>query len=127
MTTRSRVCRLFTGTVACRLAVLLLVLFAWAVSGPAARAGIITPAGLNPGDQFRVVFVTDGTIDATSGLLSTYDALVSNEATAAGLTSYNGTPVTWKAIVSVSSTDDAISRLPADSVPIYLPDGANEV
>jgi hypothetical protein len=42
----------------------------WLVSGLGGRAeaGIIlqTPAGFNPGDQFRFVFVTDGTRDATS-------------------------------------------------------------
>jgi hypothetical protein len=104
------------------LAVLVLLL----LGGPA-TAGFITPSGLKPGDQFRVVFVTQGIINATSNAFSTYDSLVGAEATAAGLTTYNGSPVTWEAIVSVSSTLDAISRLPADNVPLYLPDGVSEV
>jgi PEP-CTERM motif len=87
-----------------------------------ARAEFITPVGLGPGDQFRVVFLTHTVTDATSGSLSYYDGIVSGEAALAGLATYNGVPVTWEAIISTANTS-AISRLPADSVPIYLPDG----
>jgi hypothetical protein len=46
------------------------------------RGGLIlqTPAGLNPGDQFRFVFVTDGTTNATSSAISSYDAFVTAQA-----------------------------------------------
>jgi hypothetical protein len=94
-----------------------------------ARAGIMTPAGLNPGDQFRIVFVTDGLITATSGNHSTYDNFVSSEANMAGLLTYNGSPVTWQAIVSVTdgTVASAAGRLPTDGVPIFLNNGTTEV
>ncbi len=88
--------------------------------GAIARADVITPAGLNPGDQFRIVFLSDTSTPATSANVATYDAIVAADAAAAGLGSYHGSPVTWQAIVS-TPTVDAISRLPADNVPIYLP------
>src|SRR5262249_32350130 len=86
------------------------------------RADIITPPGLSAGDQFRVVFVTSTTTDATSNFVSTYDTIVSSDAVAGGLGTYAGHPVSWDAIVSTASVS-AISRLPADHVGIYLPDG----
>ena len=73
----------------------------WLVSGLGGRAeaGIIlqTPAGLNPGDQFRFGFVTDGSRDATSTNIADYDSFVNAEA---GGATYNGVPVNWLAIVS---------------------------
>jgi hypothetical protein len=88
-----------------------------------ARASVVTPPGLSPGQQFRIVFVTTGTVDASSNSFSTYDGLVNMEAQGAGLGTYAGSPVTWEAIVSTSSVNSAISRLPADTVPIFLPTG----
>jgi len=35
-------------------------------TGAAQAALVVVPTGLNPGDQYRLVFVTDGTRDATS-------------------------------------------------------------
>src|SRR5207253_1722055 len=86
------------------------------------RADIIAPPGLSGGDHFRIAFLTDSTTNATSASVSSYDAIVGAEAVAAGLGTYHGAPVTWAAIVSTSNVS-AISRLPADSVPIFLPDG----
>jgi hypothetical protein len=92
-----------------------------------ARAGLMTPPGLAPGDQFRIVFVTPfttaGSTPATSSALATYDAVAQIAAQAAGLGTYAGSPVLWEAIVSTSAANSAISRLPADTVPLYLPDG----
>ena len=48
---------------------------------------ITTPAGLNPGDQFFVVFATSTTTVATSPVIATYDAFVT--AAASGIT-YGG-------------------------------------
>src|SRR5262249_43675213 len=53
-----------------------------------ARADIMTPSTLNPGDQFRVIFVSSGTRDATSSTIADYDTFITNLANAAGLT-YN--------------------------------------
>ena len=46
---------------------------AWAQS-------ILRPMGLEPGDQFRLMFVTEGTRDATSAVIGDYNAFVSSEA-----------------------------------------------
>jgi hypothetical protein len=106
----------------------------WMLSGLAAlalllsgmgkvEAGIITPAGLNPGDEFRIVFVTSTKTDATSSnLTGHYDPIVSGDAAAAGIDTYNGASVIWRTIGS-TSTSNAVDRLPKDTVPIFLPDG----
>jgi hypothetical protein len=90
-----------------------------------ARAGIIAPSGLHPGDQFRIVFVTTTLTDATSSNLPYYDNIVLGDALRGGLGTYGVTPVTWEAIASAASPRvvNAITRLPADDVPIFLPDG----
>ena len=78
----------------------------WLWSGLAARAeaGVIleTPKGLNPGDHFRFVFVTDGIRDATSTNIADYDSFV--DAQAGGAT-YGGLLVDWLAIGSTDSVD----------------------
>src|ERR1035437_10826646 len=60
-----------------------LVVMAVAVAGIASRsdAGPI-PAGLNPGDKYRLVFVTSTTTDATSPDISYYKSFVTNMADA---------------------------------------------
>jgi hypothetical protein len=80
------------------------------------------PPGLNPGDQFRLVFVTSTTRDATSKDINVYDQFVTNSANAAGLDNFEGLPVTWRVLGSTWSFD-AIVRLPASSPPIYRLDG----
>jgi hypothetical protein len=88
-----------------------------------ARAGIITPAGLHSGDQFRIVFVTAGSHDAASTDISVYDAFVTSQAT--GLTTYAADPtqtVLWQVIGS-TATVSAISRIPLSSPAMFLPNG----
>ena len=92
-------------------------------AGTQAHAAVVTPGGLNAGDQFRIVFVTSGTHDGVSGTASDYDTFVTNSAVAAGLDTYNGLPVTWQLLGS-TRTVDAISRLPASSPALYRVDGA---
>jgi hypothetical protein len=87
-----------------------------------ARAGIITPSRLQPGQQFRVVFVTTAQTSASSFDISSYDTIVQGEATAAGIGIYNNEPVTWGAIGTTPAVS-AVDRLPVDNVPIFLPDG----
>jgi hypothetical protein len=41
-----------------------------------AEAFQLIPSGLSPGNQYRVVFVTDGTIQATSTDINTYNTFV---------------------------------------------------
>ncbi len=86
-----------------------------------AEAGTMlqTPAGLNPGDQFRFVFVTDGIRDATSTIIADYDSFVNAEA---GGATYNGAVVGWLAIGSTDSVD-AIDHVGQTNAPVYLSDG----
>jgi hypothetical protein len=91
----------------------------------------MTPAGLTPGEQFRIVFVTTTQTDATFnnlpfGNLPYYDNIVLGDALKAQLGTYGVTPVSWEAIASADTAGiitNAITRLPADGVPIFLPDG----
>ena len=88
----------------------------------AAEPMIVTPAGLAPGEQFRVVFVTDRVTNATSTDLSTYDSFVTTDANGA---TYNGTTMTWKAIISNSTTNarDHIGLLSDSTIPVFRVDG----
>jgi hypothetical protein len=104
-----------------RLAIVAAVL--WLASGPRdpAEAGTIlqTPVGLNPGDHFRFVFVTDGIRDATSTNIADYDSFVNAEA---GGATYNGVVVNWLAIGSTDSAD-AIDHVGQSITSVYLSDG----
>jgi hypothetical protein len=104
-----------------RLALVALALWLGSGSGGPAEAGIMlqTPAGLNPGDQFRFVFVTDGIRDATSTNIADYDSIVTADA---GGATYNGVVVNWIAIGSTDSVD-AIDHVGQANAPVYLSDG----
>lgn len=95
---------------------------AFGVGGRVDAGGIAlsTPAGLSPGDAFRFVFVTDGTMDATSANISDYNTFVNLQA--AGAT-YNGSVVTWAAIGSTATVNaiDNVGQAPISGV--YLADG----
>jgi PEP-CTERM motif len=97
-------------------------------SGSAGANIIInTPAGLTPGDTFRIVFVTAGTRNATSGTIGDYNTFVTNDAsTEAGgggaVVQYGGVTLTWDAIGS-TATKDAITNIGQTGAPVYLPDG----
>ena len=81
-----------------------------------ARADILPPFGLNPGDQFRLVFVSSQTRIANQG----DDQFLTGLADAAGLGVYNGNPVGWHLLGSQSLPGPgAIDRLPNSSDPIY--------
>jgi hypothetical protein len=95
----------------------------WLGSGLGGRAegGSIlqTPAGLNPGDHFRFVFITDGIRDATSTNITDYDSFVNVDAEGA---TYNGVVVNWLAIGSTDSVD-AIDHVGQATATVYLSDG----
>lgn len=103
----------------CRTSVFVLLLLACDPS--LCRAGVIlhTPGGLNPGDTFRFVFVTDGTIDATSSAISTYDAFVTAQA---GGATYNGRTVSWQAIGS-TATVNAVDHVGLSTGGVFLASG----
>ncbi len=101
-------------------------------TGAAQAALVVVPTGLNPGDQYRLVFVTDGTRDATSTNINDYNTFVTNEVTgsalATQLTTAGFTPsaITWKAIGStdsVAARDNTGTNPSSTGVPIYLIDG----
>lgn len=104
-----------------RFAIVAAVLWLGSGLGGRAEADIIlpTPAGLNAGDQFRFVFVTDGARDATSANIADYDSFVNAEA---GGATYNGVVVNWLAIGSTNSVD-AIDHVGRTAAPVYLSDG----
>lgn len=100
-------------------------------------------AGVNPGDDFRIVFVTDGTRDATSSSISDYNTFVDSDADNATFNadmnsllgsviqddfSGNAANIDYNAIGSTSSVDarDNTNTNPNDGVgePILLVDGA---
>lgn len=45
-----------------------------------AQAALITPAGLNAGDKYHVIFVSSTTMDATSSNIADYDTHVQSAA-----------------------------------------------
>jgi hypothetical protein len=105
------------------LSVLSVFALAAIAAGTASAGSIYTPTGLNPGDQFRFVFLSTTTTTATSSDLSSYDSIVSSDAT--GYT-YGGTSPIWQAIVSNTtiSVSDHIGLQATSLIPIYTADGA---
>lgn len=96
-------------------------------AGTRAEADLIisTPAGLTAGDTFRIVFVADGTITATSTNISTYNNFVTQDASnqaGGGNVIYDGTILTWSAIASTSSIS-AINNIGVTGAPVYLANG----
>jgi hypothetical protein len=79
----------------------------WALlAAPSASGAAIftVPPGLNPGDQYRVAFITSNVRDGTSANIADYDRFVSDDANAAGsILQPLGT--TWQAIVSTLTVD----------------------
>jgi hypothetical protein len=92
-----------------------------------ADLNISTPFGLQPGDQFRIVFLTVGTTQATSADIGFYNAFVSSDAAnqAGGIGNtvlYDGTALTWAAIASTYEAS-AIANIGSFGVPVYLASG----
>ena len=95
-------------------------------SGAAALAAPITlPAGQNPGDSYRLAFVTSIKRGAEETDINAYNTFVNNLAN--GVTELAALSTTWSAIASTSAIDarDNTNTNPGASagVPIYLTDG----
>ena len=88
------------------------------------QADVLTPAGLNPGDEFRIMFVTSGTHDAVSSDISVYDSFVTSAAIAGGLTTYGGNSVNWQVFGGTPTSGTGLSRFPLSSPAFYRLDGA---
>ena len=106
-----------------------IVLAVFGLALGAGAAPITTPVGLNPGDQYRLVFLTSTTRDATSTDIADYNAFV----TAAANTQQAlvDLATTWTAIASTDAVDalDNTGTNPSVTagVPIYLLDGVSLV
>jgi hypothetical protein len=88
---------------------------------------VTVPAGLNPGDQYRLVFVTDGFHDALSSDIGVYNAFVAAEAAAVPDLSILGAD--WRAIgstLTVTARDNTGTNpfVNGPGVPIYGLDGS---
>ncbi|MEM7203609.1 MAG: hypothetical protein AAF628_25315, partial [Planctomycetota bacterium] len=89
-------------------------------------AQVRPPVGLKPGDQYRVMFVTNTRSQARSADLSTYDALITAEASASPL---GALATSWQIVASTVAIDarDHTQTDPSPAgrtgVPIYRPDG----
>lgn len=94
----------------------------------ALSAPILVPTSLNPGDQYRLAFISSGTIDATSSDIGVYNTFVDNLGLAA--TGISG----WTAIASTSTVDarDNTGTVSPEfggvvGFPIFLLDGSRLV
>jgi hypothetical protein len=102
-------------------------------SGAAQAALVVVPSGLNPGDQYRLVFVTDGTRNAANTNINDFNSFVTNEANKPALNlalttaGFNPGTITWNAIASTATVAarDNTGTNPSSGtgVPIYLIDG----
>jgi hypothetical protein len=104
---------------------LVIALGFWFLAGNVAADIVIPPADLNPGDQYRLVFITSGTHTAVSNDISDYNSFVNAQA---ALVSVAGFPASgWKAIASTESIDardnTATNPSDGDGYPIYRVDG----
>jgi len=93
---------------------------------------ILRPAGLNPGDEYRLAFVTEGKRNASSSDIADYNSFVTDEASASN-SLVSGLQTDWRAIASTDD-DDATENTNTDpipvgdtGVPIYLVDGQTRI
>lgn len=105
---------------------------AWVTHSVCNAESLIQPAGLKQGDQYRVVFITSGTIVPSTTSLSVYNNFVTTQAALAG-SLVGGLNTSWTAIVSNTGTGARTNTntdpTPAGptGVPIYLVDGATRI
>jgi len=80
---------------------------------------IAVPTGLNPGDQYRLAFLTTGTRDAEPIDIAVYNAFV--QSTADAVPELLSLGATWKAIASTAAVDARDNTgTAADLTPVYL-------
>lgn len=109
-----------------------LIAVIWATHSTCNAASPFQPAGLNPGDQYRLIFMTSGTIVPSTTSLSVYNNFVNTQAGLSG-SLVSGLSTTWTAIVSNTATG-ARTNTNSDptpngltGVPIYLVNGATRI
>src|ERR1044071_9437817 len=84
----------------------------------AVDANFIPPVGLAPGSQYQLLFVTQGTRDATSSSITDYNAFVSAEA---GLNPLLPA-IVWHAVGRTSSVTADVNA-PSNGLPIFDTNG----
>ncbi len=92
--------------------------------GRVASAAIVTePAGLNPGDQYRLIFVTSTTTTATDTSAAYYNTFVDNLAQSVPELASLG--VTWKVLGNLNGADPQVNTgtTGSDAIPTYRLDG----
>lgn len=77
------------------------------VGSDPAHATLVTPPGLAAGQKFRFIYVTNRTTNAFSSSTATYDGVATLDATDKGNQTFNGTGVTWQALLSTADTAGA--------------------
>jgi hypothetical protein len=82
-----------------------------------ANAGVVLPGDLNPGDHYRIIFISSTMGDALSSNISDYDAFVTAAANASG-SGLASLGATWVAIGS-TPTVDALSHVGSFTSPLY--------
>ena len=68
----------------------------------------IVPDCLSPGDTYRIMFVTSGTLQSNTRTIATYNTHVQNDADGATGTPFSG--INFRALVSTSSSDTGNAR-----------------
>jgi hypothetical protein len=86
-----------------------------------AAANALVPQGLNPGDHYRLAFVTSSVLNATASDISVYNNFVTSEASSLSQRLPPGT--TWGAIVSTAQTDAYVNVGSPNPAPIYQLNG----
>jgi len=111
------------GRTLLRSSIRLLTLLLLAICLAGSANALIVPPDLNPGDQYRLLFVTTNT-DATSTDIADYNAFVTAQANSDGDLSALGT--SWTAIASTATVDalDNTGTGAGGGVPIYSTGGA---
>lgn len=87
-------------------------------------AALVTPPSLNPGDQYRIVFVTSSKIRGTSTNINTYNVFADGLGDSALFAS------DWTAILSTPTVDARTNTLTTGSgagISIWLVDGSTKV
>jgi hypothetical protein len=101
------------------------VLFIIAVGSDAYGEVITRPSSLNPGDQYRIAFVTSGGRNAQSANIADYNSFVSTQANLNPTLAALGT--SWTAIgstISIEARDNTNTNPSFIGVPIFRLDGS---
>ncbi len=103
-----------------------LLLLQFVIIAPLSHAGFVIPVGLNPGDNYYLAFVTNGSRDATSSNIADYDQFVQSQAMLNPSLTGTSEGIQWKALGS-TATVNAKDHLGISEAPIYLLDGTTKV